>query len=76
MLRCKVYVISKILKNKMMKRNKTNYIFLILLMVVFACNEDDYLNRPPETSITEDSFWKTTTDLETYINKHYTSFPG
>jgi len=37
---------------------------------------DDFLNRPPQTTITEASFWKTTKDLETYINQFYAVFPG
>jgi len=51
-------------------------IIACFVCVLFSSCDGDFLYRPPVTSITEESFWKTTQDLETYINQYYTLFPG
>ena len=45
------------------------------MLSLVTCTED-FLNRSPETSITEDAFWKTTQDLQVFVNQFYVSLPG
>lgn len=62
------------MKSIRMIKIKNIWIFLIMLIIV-AC-ERDYLDRPLETSITEEAYWKNTTDLETFVNQFYVALPG
>src|SRR5690554_4598989 len=58
-----------------MKRIKyITILFAIVFMV--ACDNDDYLTRIPETSITEESFWKSTQDLKIFVNQFYATLPN
>ena len=51
---------------------KYNIITLsIFLLTVFGCVNDDFLDRYPQTSITEKKFFNNITDLETYTNGFY-----
>ena len=54
---------------------KITNIFRIALMVVFlaACN-DSYLDKTPETSITEEGFFKSPDDLKLYSDQFYQQF--
>lgn len=61
-----------------MNINKTIYCNLSVIMCVAGllmsgCN-DDFLNRTPETSITERNFFKSDQDLELYSNRFYGYF--
>ena len=48
-----------------------NKIYIIILgALLFACN-DDYLNRYPQTDITEKNFFNNITDLKTYTYQFY-----
>jgi hypothetical protein len=53
---------------------KLKYIFLFILIGVFAC-DDEFLDVVPETSIGEENFFNTEEDLQIYINSLY-NFPG
>lgn len=53
---------------------KKIYPLCILLFLFVGCT--DYLDRPDLDSITTDNFWKTSNDLQLYVNRYYTSFPG
>ena len=39
----------------------------------FSC--EDFLDKPPLDQIGNDSYWKTSTDLENYVKQFYTTFP-
>jgi starch-binding outer membrane protein, SusD/RagB family len=62
------------MKSNRMINIKNIWISLITLLLV-AC-EGDYLDRPLETSITEEAYWKNTQDLETFVNQFYVLLPG
>lgn len=47
-----------------------NIFLIIILAFLFACN-DDYLEKFPQTSISEKNFFKTATDLKTYSFQFY-----
>src|SRR5690606_38237221 len=51
------------------------YLYTIALIALFtaSCN-DSFLDRVPETEITEANFFKTDKDLELYSNQFYTYF--
>lgn len=53
---------------------KLKYILLIILIGVFAC-DDEFLDVVPETSIGAENFFNTEEDLQIYINSLY-NFPG
>jgi hypothetical protein len=46
--------------------NKYSIFCVVLLLAVQACN-DDFLERTPETDISEEDFFHTTDDLDTYL---------
>ena len=47
---------------------------LVALSVTAACS-DDFLEKYPEGSLSEEAFFNTATDLKTYINGCYENFP-
>lgn len=56
-----------------MKTNKNFYKLAFVLgvtSVLTSCN-DSFMDRFPETSITEETFFKTVNDLEIYTNNMY-----
>lgn len=61
--------------NTIILRSIRNIFILLASLNLISC-EGDFLNRPPKTSITEDSFWKSTKDAETFVNQFYELFPG
>ncbi|WP_316839485.1 RagB/SusD family nutrient uptake outer membrane protein [Pedobacter gandavensis] len=58
-----------------MRNNKLYLLMLMGLMSLAACKKD-FLNETPKTSISEAEFWKTTSDLQLYVNNFYTAFPS
>lgn len=52
-----------------------SYIFTFLLLACnFSCKKE-FLTRNPLNQITEPEFWKTTSDMEVYLNNFYASLP-
>lgn len=56
-----------------MKYNKIILLF-VLLSFMAGCNKD-FLDRPDMDIITTANFWKSTQDLELYVNQFYSAFP-
>jgi hypothetical protein len=54
-----------------MKLNKSIYITLALVGMILASCKKDFLQRDPKSSITENVFFSTPADLETYTNGLY-----
>lgn len=52
------------------------YITILILAILFGGCKKDFLDRTPETSISEAEFWKTQNDLQLYVNNFYTAFPS
>ncbi|KIA96508.1 hypothetical protein OC25_01780 [Pedobacter kyungheensis] len=52
------------------------YITILMLALFLAACKKDFLDRTPETSISEAEFWKTQNDLQLYVNNFYTAFPS
>jgi hypothetical protein len=60
-----------------MKRISKYIISLICVAALFAACNEDFLDRAPQTAITEGGFFKTVSDVEAYVNWLYTtSRPG
>jgi hypothetical protein len=59
-----------------MKRINKHIICMISLAAVFTACNDDFLERIPQTAITEAGFFKTAEDLQTYTNGLYELAPG
>ncbi|WP_340110687.1 RagB/SusD family nutrient uptake outer membrane protein [Maribellus mangrovi] len=51
---------------------KKIFIYLFIGFMAFGCT--DVLDKYPLDEITEDSYWKTSTDMELYLNQFYTKF--
>lgn len=49
---------------------KIYYYITLLLYITISCN-DSFLERLPETTISQDAFFKTVKDLELYTNTYY-----
>ena len=43
-------------------------------LILSSC--EDFLDKTPLDQITDQNYWKTTSDLELYVNQYYTQFPG
>jgi len=54
-----------------MKRIRLNLRCLAALLLSFAACNDDFMDRVPETSLTVPGFFKTTSDLQSYVNGLY-----
>lgn len=52
---------------------KTIYI-IASAIALSACN--DSLDLYPKDQLSDNTFWKTAADLETYVNSFYESIPG
>jgi len=52
------------------------YITILTLALFLGACKKDFLDRTPETSISEAEFWKTQNDLQLYVNNFYTAFPS
>lgn len=50
------------------------YLLLFSMILILGCKKD-FLNRLPKSSITEDKFFKSPADLETYTNGFYSMIP-
>lgn len=56
---------------------KRIYLYLIFALLIFSsCNKQDFLNRYPLDAITDANYWKTSSDLELYVNQYYVKFPN
>lgn len=55
-----------------------NIFNIILMICTFLCTVgcEDYLDNPPEDQISVNSFFRTANDLDNYVKKFYTTFPG
>lgn len=49
--------------------------FLLLAAFAVSCS-DDILDKLPEDEISPEQYWKTSNDLELFLNQFYTSFPS
>jgi starch-binding outer membrane protein, SusD/RagB family len=49
---------------------KQYFIFILLLFIIGACN-DEFLERYPLDSLSSETFWKTESDLMNYNNRFY-----
>ena len=47
------------------------YILIVVAAIAFSSCNKDFLNRTPETSISDADFWKTSSDLQFYANTFY-----
>lgn len=57
-------------------RNRTIFIVIaICALGIAGCNKG-FLDRTPETSISDGEFWKTGNDLKLYANNWYSTFPS
>ncbi len=56
-----------------MKNKLFSTIVILSILIIVSCN-DDFLNRYPETSITEANYFKSANDLELYSNQFYNYF--
>ncbi|WP_172954135.1 RagB/SusD family nutrient uptake outer membrane protein [Pedobacter ginsengisoli] len=52
------------------------YLLVLTAMIFLSACKKDFLDRTPETSISEAEFWKTSNDLQLYVNNFYTAFPS
>ncbi len=50
---------------------------MVFIFTIISCDfdADEYLDRYPLDAITDADFWKTSTDLELYVNQFYTMLP-
>ncbi|MCS3554240.1 MULTISPECIES: RagB/SusD family nutrient uptake outer membrane protein [unclassified Sphingobacterium] len=48
---------------------------LLTLSFLTACKKEDFLDRSPQTSFTENTYFKTETDLKLYTNQFYGTLP-
>lgn len=48
---------------------------LLFLLLFQACKREDFLDRFPESAITEPTFFKNEADLKLYMNQFYTQLP-
>jgi len=57
--------------------NYKNIIFILLsgLFLTTASCKKEFLERSPETSISDSEFWKSANDLKLYANNWYSTFP-
>jgi starch-binding outer membrane protein, SusD/RagB family len=51
------------------------YILIIIAILPFVFGCEEFLDRPPLTQIGNDSYWRSTTDLQNYIVRFYQDFP-
>ncbi|MFV0377955.1 MAG: RagB/SusD family nutrient uptake outer membrane protein [Mangrovibacterium sp.] len=54
--------------------NKLKYILLLVILPLFFSCNDDFMDRYPETAITEGTFWNSEQDLKTYNNQLYAAY--
>src|SRR5690606_32648093 len=50
-------------------------ITIILLLVAIFSGCEDFIDRPPLDAIDNDSYWKTSGDLERYVLQYYAGLP-
>lgn len=55
--------------------NKSIYILTILFVIIGVGCKKEFLNKTPLNQISEPEFWKTSSDLEVYLNNFYASLP-
>jgi len=58
-----------------MKKHFISFIILACIGIMAGCKEE-FLDRAPETSISDAEFWKTANDLQLYVNNFYSAFPS
>src|SRR5690625_5853477 len=64
-----------IMLNKNIMKFYYKLLTLSFILVLVSC--DDFLDRPPLTSMNDDNAWTSEENLRLYANKYYTSFfPG
>src|SRR5690606_38001700 len=63
------------LKPLQMKLKRSYHITIILLLVLVTACKEGFLDRRPLNQISEPEFWKTTSDLEVYLNNLYGALP-
>ena len=56
-------------------KNKIKNLLILLIVLVFAnACQDDFLERAPLDKLSEESFFNTSSDLQTYVNGLYSQF--
>ncbi len=58
-----------------MKKNKFFIAILLLAAGLVACKKD-FLERTPQTSISDGDFWRSPNDLRLYVNSFYNDLPS
>ena len=58
-----------------MKQYRILITLLVLAALTGACKKD-FLERTPQTSISDGDFWRSPNDLRLYVNGFYTEFPS
>ncbi|RAJ95805.1 putative outer membrane starch-binding protein [Larkinella arboricola] len=58
-----------------MFRYKSILYFLMLALVGLSCKREDFLDRFPQSALTEQTFFKNENDLKLYANQFYPSLP-
>jgi hypothetical protein len=58
-----------------MKKMIRNTLLIFSVMLLMASCEDDFLERIPKDSLSEESFFNTANDLKTYVNGLYSIMP-
>lgn len=56
-----------------MKNERIFLVIIIVQLLVTGCN-DEFLDRNPKTSLTEQNFWNSEQDLKTYNNQLYAEY--
>lgn len=46
-------------------------LFLVLLVELTSCKKDSLLNQTPPTQLNDVAFWKSTSELQLYVNQFY-----
>ena len=55
---------------------KTNVVFIAALLFIFSGCNDEFLEKGPLTEVPPKAFFKKKSDLKTYLNDYYPSFPN
>ncbi|MBC9797425.1 RagB/SusD family nutrient uptake outer membrane protein [Sinomicrobium weinanense] len=59
----------------MRKRIRIPVLYILIGMAMTSCMKDDFLERLPESDLSEPTFFKNEADLKLYVNRFYTVLP-
>ncbi|MFV0592042.1 MAG: RagB/SusD family nutrient uptake outer membrane protein [Draconibacterium sp.] len=57
-----------------MKNKIKNWLFLLIVLVIAGACQNDFLERAPLDKLSDESYFNTSGDLETYVNGLYSQF--